>query len=199
AGMYFQLIVGSIYAFGYAITSWAPLRVAAAGALMNCLFMLNPIFKFDGYWLLADALGVTNLAGQSSRFANRIRAWWRNEPQPQLPWPPSVTFVVCVYSVIAVTGWALFVFIVLPRVWRHVLVGYPAMAIAFIADVTAAPATVTVDRVGTFIAASFVVLTLSLALWRGVSRFWTEIVMRKLRRLWSQRGHKPAAAEDPGT
>jgi putative peptide zinc metalloprotease protein len=39
---------------------------------MNILFNLNPFFRFDGYWVLADALGIPNLRAKSMTYFRDI-------------------------------------------------------------------------------------------------------------------------------
>jgi membrane protease YdiL (CAAX protease family) len=60
-GVYFQLIATGAAAAGYAATGWRPLWVAVLFSLAGCLANINPFFRFDGYWLLGDALGVDSL------------------------------------------------------------------------------------------------------------------------------------------
>jgi putative peptide zinc metalloprotease protein len=65
AGVYFQLIMlipfFVLYFFTYsAIIKWFLLTVN-----ISLLVTLNPFFKFDGYWIVSDALGVANLRQKS--------------------------------------------------------------------------------------------------------------------------------------
>jgi putative peptide zinc metalloprotease protein len=60
-GIFFQLSIGAVFVAVYLVSEWEPLRVAFLMILSSCLFTLNPVLKFDGYWIVADALGVTNL------------------------------------------------------------------------------------------------------------------------------------------
>jgi putative peptide zinc metalloprotease protein len=60
--------------------------VSLAGSL---LVNLNPLMKFDGYYLLSDALGIENLQDRACAFAKwRLRRllWgWRDEAPEELP------------------------------------------------------------------------------------------------------------------
>jgi putative peptide zinc metalloprotease protein len=40
--------------------------------ILNILFNLNPFFRFDGYWVLADALGIPNLRAKSMTYFQEI-------------------------------------------------------------------------------------------------------------------------------
>ena len=105
-GIFFQLIVGSIYIFFYSIyISWAPLYIATLMILSSCLFSLNPVFKFDGYWLIADSLGVTNLSHQRTRI---FQYMWRRllcKGSVSLPWPKSVIYLLFFYFLLSVSFW----------------------------------------------------------------------------------------------
>ncbi len=63
-GVYFQLVATGAAAAGYAATGWRPLWIAVLFSLAGCLANLNPFFRFDGYWLLGDALGVESMHAQ---------------------------------------------------------------------------------------------------------------------------------------
>jgi len=39
------------------------------------IFSLNPLFKFDGYWLLVDLTGVINLHRRARRTAKEVVYW----------------------------------------------------------------------------------------------------------------------------
>ncbi|GHT21319.1 hypothetical protein FACS189430_01180 [Bacteroidia bacterium] len=66
AGVYFQLIlliplfIIYFYTQNYVI-KWMILTID-----FSLLFTLNPFFKFDGYWIVSDLLGVPNLRKRSS-------------------------------------------------------------------------------------------------------------------------------------
>ncbi|NJM95342.1 MAG: M50 family metallopeptidase [Acaryochloridaceae cyanobacterium CSU_5_19] len=66
-GVFFQLAVAAVYVFLYQQTGWQAYQIALALIIGSCLMTLNPVFKFDGYWVFADAFGITNLSQQPSR------------------------------------------------------------------------------------------------------------------------------------
>jgi putative peptide zinc metalloprotease protein len=108
-GVYFQLIAGSAYAVALALSGWEPLRVALLFIAGSCLFSLNPILKFDGYWVVADALGVTNLGQQPSRIVRHVVERLRGRPTQPLPWSTPVTVMLAIYSVMSFGFWAWFI------------------------------------------------------------------------------------------
>jgi putative peptide zinc metalloprotease protein len=72
-GMYFQLLVILLLV---PLLAWEPPRhVAATVIAFNAgwvLFNLNPVFKMDGYWLLADLTGTPNLQQRAFRYLGSL-------------------------------------------------------------------------------------------------------------------------------
>lgn len=60
-GMYVQLPVAAIYAVLFRLSHLEVFNLAAAMVVANVMVSLNPIFRFDGYWLVVDILGVPDL------------------------------------------------------------------------------------------------------------------------------------------
>lgn len=61
AGVYFQLILILIVLILYTYMNDVILEYFIFLTNMNMLITLNPFFKFDGYWIISDLLGVPNL------------------------------------------------------------------------------------------------------------------------------------------
>ncbi len=120
-GTYFQLVAASVYAVADVME---PSRVAHVALLMilgTALFNLNPLFKFDGYWVLADTLGVTNLSAQVRSVAGRCSAaLLRHEPL-DLPWPRAIVAILLFYSLSVLVAWAYFITLVIATVGRQML------------------------------------------------------------------------------
>lgn len=128
-GTYFQFVVAGIYAGLYLRTGWEPLRSAVFMIWIGALFSLNPIFKFDGYWLLADALGVANLSRQPSILLRYALARLRGRPAEALPWPGWVLAILAVYAPAVFLTWAWFIAHLLPFLLGTTL-RYPRAALA---------------------------------------------------------------------
>ncbi|HEU4325832.1 MAG TPA: hypothetical protein VFS21_22020 [Roseiflexaceae bacterium] len=116
-GVYFQFVVGAAYLALYQLTGWEPLKISIGVILYSCLFTLNPILKFDGYWVIADALGVVNLWRQPGRVFRHLLDRWRGRPTQPLPWSPWISAVMLVYTVASVTFWVYFTFLVVRTIW----------------------------------------------------------------------------------
>lgn len=130
AGLYFQGIVGALYVLLYVWTDWEPLLVAILMIAGSSVFSLNPIFKFDGYWMIADALNVHNLSQQPGRIARHVWARLRGKRPEALPWKLWVTSVLSVYSVLSFSIWGLFLWFILPFFAARIA-AYPEQAYRF--------------------------------------------------------------------
>jgi putative peptide zinc metalloprotease protein len=67
-GIYFQSLVASLLYLLYLNTNDMTLLAVVVVSDTLCLFTLNPFLKFDGYWLLADALALPNMQKLSDSF-----------------------------------------------------------------------------------------------------------------------------------
>lgn len=118
-GAYFQ----SLIALGFAIIYWVTGVQAFGYALFliafSLLFSLNPVFKFDGYWIVSDALGVTNLAQQPWRIVRHAVAEWRGKLVAPLPWPASVLACLAVYTWLSICVWGYFVWQLLSAIINY--------------------------------------------------------------------------------
>lgn len=104
-GAYFQLIVGAIYAVLLLMTK-SPIFEVGLVLIGTSLFLsLNPVFKFDAYWVLSDALVVNNLSQQPTRiFIHYFRRVLGRNSQT-LPWPRHTTMVLTIYGLFYLSFW----------------------------------------------------------------------------------------------
>lgn len=90
AGIAVELALAGISIFLWAFLPDGPLRSAAfvtatTSLIMGLLINLNPLMRFDGYHLLADAVSIPNLQSRS----NDLAVWWLRECLFGLGhWPP---------------------------------------------------------------------------------------------------------------
>jgi putative peptide zinc metalloprotease protein len=168
-GTYFQLIAAAIYAALYALYGWEPLKVALVLIGGSCAFSLNPIFKFDGYWVAADALGVTNLARQPIRIVKHVRDRLLRKAMKPLPWPGYITLVLFFYTLLTFAVWGMFIWFVLPYLGERLL-SYPALAAAFARHVSERAQLPDGNEVRSFLISTYVVLLGVLLLGRMVKR-----------------------------
>ena len=87
-GIYFQLFLLlpltllNIYQFNFVLT------IAIFFNYLSILYNLNPIFKFDGYWIVSDWLGIPNLRDRSKELLGYAYAKYlrgkKHLPRPYL-------------------------------------------------------------------------------------------------------------------
>ncbi len=120
-GNYFQYLTGAVYISIYLASGEEMFRSAFLMILYTSAFSLNPIFKFDGYWVLADALGVTNLGQQPIRLLKHAVYKLMGRPIKPLPWPVPVIAMLAVYTPLSLAFWAYFLWQLLPSLWYRTL------------------------------------------------------------------------------
>jgi putative peptide zinc metalloprotease protein len=104
-GLYVQCLVAAGYALIYLRTHAAACFFAATLVGAAALLDLNPLFRFDGYWIVSDALGVRDLHAHVLRTLRRC-AGRASAAAPS--WPKATAVAVTVYSLIALGAWSWF-------------------------------------------------------------------------------------------
>ena len=93
--------------------------LATVGWVLSLAINLNPLMRFDGYYLFSDALGIDNLQSRANAFGQwRLREFLfglRKDPPERLPPRMATTliayaWIVWVYRLILFTGIALLVY-----------------------------------------------------------------------------------------
>jgi putative peptide zinc metalloprotease protein len=186
-GVYFQIAAGAAYLIGYLVTGWVALAAGFFFVVGSCMFSLNPLLRFDGYWVLADALGVTNLGRQAGRLVRAAGGMLVGGPRPGMPWPGWISAAVLAYSVVCVGLWAMFIGHFFP-VLAGRLAAYPAFATAFAHDLVGRPSTLDGARVKSFLTSTYSCAVGGLVAWRMLRGLATAL----WRRVHPER--RPAAA-----
>ncbi|TWT96130.1 Peptidase family M50 [Botrimarina colliarenosi] len=113
AGVYFELILSVAAAAAWLVLAPGPTRVLAlylvgVASVSTLLVNLNPLLRFDGYYVLADLWGVANLH-QASRETlwGPVRRWIRGEMRPPEPAPASPWLLALYALASTVYGWGL--------------------------------------------------------------------------------------------
>jgi putative peptide zinc metalloprotease protein len=107
-GVYFQLLFGAAFLLVTWATGWTAPKMVFVGIFYTTLFSLNPIFKFDGYWVISDLLGVSNLSQQPKRIVKFLFNRIRGRKTESLPWPRIVTAILIIYSATSIVVWSYF-------------------------------------------------------------------------------------------
>lgn len=110
AGMYLELFVAFT-----AMLCWNPMSlglfdrlcidIVALAGVNTVAFNANPLMRFDGYYILSDALGIPNLAVDSRRYlSNATNFWFRGQDVRTVSVNPFVNGAVRSYA-IASSAW----------------------------------------------------------------------------------------------
>ncbi len=164
-GAFFQLVVGAGYAIAYTLSDWEPFKIALLMIFGNLVFSLNPIFRFDGYWVVADTLGVTNLGQQPRRILGHLLARLRGQPTKPLPWSMPVKIVLLPYTILSFGFWGFFIWKIVPLMWQHILT-YPSLVIALINDLLDPSCAVAMGRFQSLLMSTYMVVIALLMVWR---------------------------------
>ncbi len=84
AGMYAELLVAMLAAWLWLATWNGPIHILSMQTMLVCslgtmLININPLMKFDGYYILADYLDETNLRGRADAVTvDAFRNWFRS-------------------------------------------------------------------------------------------------------------------------
>jgi putative peptide zinc metalloprotease protein len=164
-GVFFQLVIAAVYVIIYTLTSWIPLKLSLLMIAASCLFTLNPVFKFDGYWVVADTLGVTNLSQQPIRIFQYYLARLRQLPVKPLPWPPLIISILAIYTVLSFGMWGYFLWLIIP-LFGKAIIGYPSLINKLIFHLSIWPPSISLDLIKSFLGSTFIISIPGFMLWR---------------------------------
>lgn len=94
AGMYVELVLAScatlVWWFSQpGLIHQLSLNVMFVGSVSTLLFNINPLLKYDGYYILSDLVEIPNLRNKATTLLNRVTGSWflglENRPDPFLP------------------------------------------------------------------------------------------------------------------
>jgi len=116
-GIYFQSMMASIFYLIYLKTDFVPLLAAVIASDTLCVISINPFLRFDGYWLLTDALAVPNLREQAERqFAGLLRRLMGRPPKHDLAAVTRTRGALMVaYTIARNAFWLLLCFLIIRR------------------------------------------------------------------------------------
>jgi putative peptide zinc metalloprotease protein len=86
AGVYFQCIILILILVLFEFTRWDMCRYIIFTLNLGFLMTLNPFFKFDGYWLATDILGVSNLRQRTKEVWAYLAAKLSGKTPSHLPY-----------------------------------------------------------------------------------------------------------------
>jgi putative peptide zinc metalloprotease protein len=162
AGVFFQFLVAGSYLVIYHLTGVQAFYLAAVSIFFLGLVVLLPIFKFDGYWLLSDLLGVPNLSSQIRRVGAHVRDRLTRRSDERLRWPGWVSAAVAVYAVFTVV-FVFFFVLRLVLVVPGLAADYPARVSGLFRDLALPPHRPASGRLASVLAPTYILLGITLA------------------------------------
>lgn len=129
AGVYFQSYWLIILLMGFLLTGSDMLRYLILIMNLGFLMTLNPFFKFDGYWIASDLLGVPNLRARSMEM---IVYWFRRiwkRPIKEKPYLLQIRsfekYGLLAYSLVVNLFMGCYFFYVIPRFFYRFIHTFP--------------------------------------------------------------------------
>jgi putative peptide zinc metalloprotease protein len=107
AGMYVEWLIaaGAVGVWLWSTNSavqQSAVYIASLASVATLLFNANPLFRFDGYFILTDLLNWPNLSSQGQLLSNAWFArWWFGTPLPSVALSPRAVRVVTAYGIAA--------------------------------------------------------------------------------------------------
>ncbi len=123
-GVYFQAVAGSVLFLLYLKTGSLPVLTAVVASDILIIIALNPFLRFDGYWLVADALAVPNLNALSAKLLSQYwQRLWGKPAGAGLPQLKGVRgHIIFAYGLLRRCFWCLLAALLLLKA-HHVLAG----------------------------------------------------------------------------
>lgn len=131
AGIYFQTIFLLPFFLIYFITGNNIVKYFIFTINFNFLFTLNPFFKFDGYWIMTDALGVANLRNRSTEFLGYLKDRILHRTVDNRSFLMTIKkparVVLAIYSIIVNLFFVYYFGYILPRFLKFFFLNFPTL------------------------------------------------------------------------
>lgn len=129
AGVYFQMyILLAVLALFYA-TGSDTLRYMILTLNLGFIMTLNPFFKFDGYWIASDVLGIPNLRNRSKELLNYLYSRIRGRAESERPYLLQTNrlgrYGLLVYTVVVNLFMGYYFFYILPKFMVDFVASFP--------------------------------------------------------------------------
>jgi len=141
-GMYFQLLLVPLFFVLYVLSDRLIFLYTIYTLNFSLVMSLNPLLRFDGYWLASDLVGIPNLRKRAQQafqlfFQRRIAAIRRSRvilPQPDLGLRPKAKHFLYGYALVSNLFFGFFIYYIvvsLPSLLRS----YPTRVMEFLAAI----------------------------------------------------------------
>ena len=129
AGIYFQCYFLLVLLVSFFLMNYDILRYLILTMNFGFLMTLNPFFKFDGYWIASDLLGVPNLRKRSKELVGYLFKRVRRQPVTDTPYLLQVhgveKYFLLVYSILVNLFMGYYFFYIIPRFLYRFILSFP--------------------------------------------------------------------------
>ncbi len=130
AGVYFQMHFLLILLFCYWLTNYDIVRYMILIINLGFLMTLNPFFKFDGYWIASDLLGIPNLRSRSKEWLLYVYKRIRKQPVKEKPYLLYTTKIgrygLLTYSIVVNLFMGYYFFYIIPKFLISFIHSFPS-------------------------------------------------------------------------
>ena len=129
AGVYFQMyILLALLALFY-VTGSDTVRYMILTLNLGFIMTLNPFFKFDGYWIASDVLGIPNLRSRSKEMLGSVYRRMRGRAADETPYLLQTNrlgrYGLLVYAVVVNLFMGYYFFYILPKFMVDFVASFP--------------------------------------------------------------------------
>lgn len=129
AGVYFQMyILLALLALFY-VTGSDTVRYMILTLNLGFIMTLNPFFKFDGYWIASDVLGIPNLRSRSKELLGYVYRRMRGRAADETPYLLQTNrlgrYGLPVYAVVVNLFMGYYFFYILPKFMVDFVASFP--------------------------------------------------------------------------
>lgn len=129
AGVYFQMyILLALLALFY-VTGSDTVRYMILTLNLGFIMTLNPFFKFDGYWIASDVLGIPNLRSRSKELLGYVYRRMRGRAADETPYLLQTNrlgrYGLLVYAVVVNLFMGYYFFYILPKFMVDFVASFP--------------------------------------------------------------------------
>lgn len=129
AGVYFQCYCLLVLLMSFLLTNNDLLRYLILTMNLGFIMTLNPFFKFDGYWIASDLLGVPNLRKRSMELIRYLLNRFKGNSEVAKPYLLQIRkaeqYCLLVYSVLVNLFMGYYFFYIIPQFLYKFMQSFP--------------------------------------------------------------------------
>lgn len=140
AGVYFQMYPLAMLLVMYTITMYDILYYMILLMNFNFALTLNPFFKFDGYWMMTDLLGIANLRKKGNEWIKYVVDKIRGKKSTSRPYfltlPSWAKWGLAIYTIVVNLFFCFYFFYVIPQFFIHFYQTFPDRLLQLMAELS---------------------------------------------------------------